>query len=79
MLKTARVKYPLEPTVAVLAGATGQPREKLIRGLAVADKRAVEGLVKKLAKELPRPQVRLLKAELNAVARKSWSVKLWGK
>ena len=79
MQKTARVKYPLEPTVTILADAMGQPKEALIEKLAVANKKAVEGLVKKLAKELPRPQVRLLKAELNAMARKSWSLNLWGK
>ena len=79
MLKTARLKYPLERTVNLLAGATGQPKEQLLRRLAVADKRAVEEQVKKLAKELPRPQVRLFKAELDALAQKSWSVRLLGK
>jgi len=79
MQKTARVKYPLEPTVTILADAMGQPKEALIEKLAVADKKAVEGLVKKLAKELPRPQVRLFKAELDALAQKSWSVRLLGK
>jgi RecB family exonuclease len=79
MVKAARVTYPLEPAVTVLANATGRPRDELVTKLAVADKKAVDSLVKKFGKELSRPQVRLLKAELDALAKKSWSARLRGK
>ena len=79
MLDAARTEYPLEPTLAVLAGATGESRETLLARVATADTKAVRALMTKLRKSKGRAQARLLETELDAVAKKTPMPRLWGK
>ncbi|MCK9521492.1 MAG: PD-(D/E)XK nuclease family protein [Proteobacteria bacterium] len=79
MFKTTRLEYPLEPTLHILAGATGLTRDALVERLAAIDKDALEKLLKELGRTTNRAQVRLLKTELESVAHKSHSPRFWAK
>ena len=72
-------EYPLEPTLKALAAATDTSRDELVRKLATIDKDALSALLKELGKELPKPRVRLLQAELEARATKTFTPRLWAK
>ncbi len=67
------VEYPLEPTLRVLEEATGLARAELVSKLATIEKDALQALLKDLGTKLPRPRVTLLKAELEARAKKSFT------
>ncbi len=77
MFNTTKLEYPFEPTLRVLAGATGLPKDELVARLAAIDKKALDRLVKEVAQD--RARARLLKAELENVASKSHSPRLWAK
>jgi len=77
MFSTTSLSYPLEPTLQILTGATGQDRDALVARLATIDKKALDALVKEVAPE--RARARLLKTELETVAKKSYSPRLWAK
>ena len=77
MFNTTRLDYPFEPTLRVLEDTTGLPREELVTRVAAIDKKAVDKLVKEAGKD--RARARLLKAELENVAAKSHSPRLWAK
>ena len=77
MFNNTRLSYPLEPTLQILAGATGLDRDELVSRLATIDKKALDALVKEIAPE--RARARLLKTELETVAKKSYSPRLWAK
>lgn len=79
MFNTTGHEYPLEPTLAVLATATGSSREELLGKLAIVDKKALEALLKEVGKQLDKPRVALLKAELEAKAEKRHSPRFWAK
>jgi RecB family exonuclease len=77
VFNTTSLSYPLEPTLQILAGATGMDRDALVSRLATIDKKALDKLVKEVAPE--RARARLLKTELETVAKKSYSPRLWAK
>lgn len=79
MFATTSVDYPLEPTLTLLADATGLSRDKVLGKLGAIDKKALDALLKSLGKKLDKPRVSLLKAELEAHADKRMSPRLWAK
>lgn len=79
MFNTTSLDYPLEPTVAVLAHATGLPREELLQRLASVDKKALDALLKDAGKRMGSAHMALLKAELESLAAKHHSPRFWAK
>jgi RecB family exonuclease len=79
MFTATSLEYPLEPTLSLLAGATGLTREELLAKLGTIDKKALDALLKSLGKTLDKPRVSLLKAELDAHADKKLSPRFWAK
>ncbi|PID38732.1 MAG: hypothetical protein CSB49_04000 [Proteobacteria bacterium] len=77
MFNTTKLEYPFEPTLRVLEDTTGLSRDELVSKVAAIDKKAVDKLVKDTGKD--RARSRLLKAELENVAAKSHSPRLWAK
>ena len=51
----------------------------MVNNVAVVDNKALEALLKDLCKNMERPRVTLLKAELDAKAKKSFSPRFWAK
>ena len=79
MFATTSLDYPLEPTLSLLAEATGLSRDEVLGKLGAIDKKALDALLKALGKKLDKPRVSLLKAELEAHADKRMSPRLWAK
>ncbi len=79
MFATTSVEYPLEPTLSLLANATGLSHDEVLGKLGAIDKKALDALLKALGKKLDKPRVSLLKAELEAHADKRMSPRLWAK
>jgi RecB family exonuclease len=79
MFATTSLDYPLEPTLSLLADATGLSRDEVLGKLGAIDKKALDALLKSLGKKLDKPRVSLLKAELEAHADKKHSPRLWAK
>jgi len=79
MFATTSIDYPLEPTLSLLADATGLSRDEVLGKLGAIDKKALDALLKSLGKKLDKPRVSLLKAELEAHADKKLSPRLWAK
>ena len=79
MFATTSLDYPLEPTLSLLADATGLSRYEVLGKLGAIDKKALDALLKSLGKKLDKPRVSLLKAELEAHADKRMSPRLWAK
>lgn len=79
MFATTSLDYPLEPTLSLLADATGVSRDEVLGKLGAIDKKALDALLKSLGKKLDKPRVSLLKAELEAHADKRMSPRLWAK
>jgi RecB family exonuclease len=79
MFATTSLDYPLEPTLSLLADATGLSRDEVLGKLGAIDKKALDILLKSLGKKLDKPRVSLLKAELEAHADKRMSPRLWAK
>lgn len=79
MFATTSLDYPLEPTLSLLADATGLSRDEVLGKLGAIDKKALDALLKSLGKKLDKPRVSLLKAELEAHADKKLSPRLWAK
>jgi putative RecB family exonuclease len=79
MFATTSLDYPLEPTLSLLADATGLSRDEVLGKLGAIDKKALDALLKSLGKKLDKPRVSLLKAELEAYADKRMSPRLWAK
>jgi RecB family exonuclease len=77
MFNTTKLEYPFEATLRVLETATGLPRDELVSRVAAINKRGVDQLVKETRGD--RARSRLLKAELEHVASKSYSPRLWAK
>ena len=57
----------------------GIAREDALKRIAAVDNKAVDALLKSLAKERDKSQITLLKAELGTVSKKSFSPKFWAK
>ena len=79
MFATTSLDYPLEPTLSLLAEATGLSRDEVLGKLGAIDKMALVALLKSLGKKLDKPRVSLLKAELEAHADKTHSPRFWAK
>lgn len=79
MFATTSIDYPLEPTLSLLADATGLSHDEVLGKLGAIDKKALDALLKSLGKKLDKPRVSLLKAELEAHADKRMSPRLWAK
>jgi len=79
MFKTSKSDYPLDRTLELLSRETGMAWHELLGRVAAVDNKALEGLLKELGKKLDRPRVNLLKAELEAVAKKTHSPRFWAK
>ena len=73
MFTTASKAYPLDRTLDVLTRATGHEREDLVGRLASVENKALEALLKDLAKTLGKDRLNLLKAELDTVVEKRLS------
>ena len=52
---------------------------QLLERIVSVDNKALEGLLKELGKSMDRPRVNLLKAELDAIAKKTHSPRFWAK
>jgi RecB family exonuclease len=79
MFKVSKVAYPLAPTLDAVARATGLPESDLVAKLATIDKDALDALVKELGGHLEKSKVLMLRAELEAVAEKTFTPRLWAK
>jgi len=79
MFTTTSLDYPLEPTLTLLAEAMARPKEELLGRLAAIDKKALDALLKELGKQVDKPRLSLLKAELEAHADKTHSPRFWAK
>lgn len=79
MFKTSKSDYPLERTLELLSRETGMAWHELLGRVASVDNKALEALLKELGKSLDRPRVNLLKAELDAIAKKTHSPRFWAK
>src|SRR5262249_2011821 len=79
MFKVSKTSDPLAPTLAALAKTAGQSEGELVAKVAAVDKDALDALVKKLGRHLDRSKVLMLRAELEAVAEKSFAPRLWAK
>jgi RecB family exonuclease len=77
MFNTKKLEYPFEATLRVLETATGLPRDELVCRIAAVNKKAVDQLVKETRGD--RARSLMLKAELEHVAAKSYSPRLWAK
>jgi len=79
MFNATKLEYPLAATIEKLGQATGKAWNDLVGDLAVIDNKALEDLLKKLAKQTDKNRVALLKAELEAGARKTQIPRFWAK
>lgn len=79
MFGVTKLSFPLRRTIDLVSTMTGISKPDVASRIATIDKTALDELVKTFAKELPRERVALLKAELEAVADKSVSQRLWAK
>jgi len=71
--ETTRLDYPKEPTLSLLAEATGEAPDAVAERLLAVDKKQVDAVLKGLRKEMAPAQVRLLKTKLEALAERSVS------
>lgn len=79
MFNTSQSEYPLDRTLAVLSQATGLDQEELLERIVSVDNKALDRLLKDLGKSMKRARVTMLKAELDAVANKTHSPRLWAR
>lgn len=79
LFNAASLDYPLERTVQVLSDATGRSPEELTASLGRVDKKALDRLLKETGKHIGRPQLTLLKAELESCAKKTHTPRVWAK
>jgi putative RecB family exonuclease len=79
MFAATSFDYPLEPTISLLSEVSGLTRDELLEKLGAIDKKALDVLLKSLSKQLDKPRVSLLKAELDAHAHKKVSPRFWAK
>ena len=79
MYKAATTKYPLGETLTTLEQASDLSRDQIIDRIATIDNKALESFITKLGKKTDRSQILLLKAELDANAKKIYSPRLWAK
>jgi putative RecB family exonuclease len=78
MFNTVKNTYPLEKTLQTME-RFGLDREELLKKIVGIDNKALDAYLKKLGKDLDKPRFTLLKAELGAVVKKSFSPRFWAK
>ena len=79
MFHAETLDYPIEPTVEKLARSTGKSAPEILAAITTVDHKALDGLLKALAKETDKGHVALLKAELEAGAKKTYTPRFWAK
>jgi putative RecB family exonuclease len=79
MHRITHVDYPLDATLRVFQEVAGLEEAETRKQLLVISKGRVDALVKELGKRMPRARVRLLKTQLDAVAEKTFSPRLYAK
>jgi putative RecB family exonuclease len=79
MFNATSFEYPLEPTLTVLAEATGRSKDELLGELAAVDKKALDSVLKELGSALGKPRLQMLKAELESHADKRLTPRFWAK
>lgn len=79
MFPTARIAQPLDATLAVLERYGCGAREALLSRLGVVDRDALLALVQDAAARLGRSELNLLRVELDAVAEKTYTPRLWAR
>jgi hypothetical protein len=79
MFRAEKFEYPLAPTIELLRRATGKSRGDLLAAVAAIENKALDDFLKKLAKESDKNRVALLKAELEAGARRTHVPRFWAK
>jgi RecB family exonuclease len=79
MFGVTKLSFPLKRTIDLVSTATGIPKADVAAEIAVIDKSALDELVKRSSKAMPRDRAAMLKAELDAVADRSVSQRLWAK
>jgi hypothetical protein len=79
MGSTSRTEYPLARTVDALAPLTEIARDELVARLGVVNKDALDDIVRDVAKRVPKDRLTLLKATLEAQAKKTFSPRFQAK
>ncbi len=79
MGSTSRTEYPLAKTVDALTDVAGVAREDLIARLGVVDKDALGEVIEEIAKRLPKTRLTMLKAQIEAQAKRSYSPRFQAK
>lgn len=79
MFHAEKLDYPLEATIEALARATGKSATELLAVIAGIDNKALDDFLKKLAKDTDKNRVALLKAELEAGAKRTQIPRFWAK
>ena len=78
MFNTVKNTYPFEKTLQTME-RFGADRDELLEKIVAIDNKALDAYLKKLGKEMEKSRVTLLKAELGAVVKKSFSPRFWAK
>lgn len=79
MSHSTQKSYPVESTLRVLREVAGLDENEIRQQLLVVDKAKVDALVRKLGKNMPRTEHRMLKTQLDAVADKSFTPRFYAK
>ena len=79
MFHAETLDYPIEPTVEKLARSTGKSAPEILAAITTVDHKALDGLLRALAKDTDKSHVALLKAELEASAKKTYTPRFWAK
>ena len=79
MFHAEKLEFALEPTVDLLSRSTGIPQADIRSAIATVDNKALDDLLKSLAKETDRNRVALLRAEIEAGAKKTHVPRIWAK
>ncbi len=79
LFNTTTLKFPLQRTVDVVSRAIDIAPQALQERVGAVDKKELDNLLGELSKALPRARVSLLKAELETIAEKTYSTRLWAK
>ncbi len=80
VFKTETKKYALLPTAERLAAASGMDRDEVIGKIATVEKKRLDALLKGAVKSaVGQSRSMILKAEIDASAKKTYSSRLWAK
>jgi RecB family exonuclease len=79
LFKVTQRQYPLSQTVAVLHRETGLDADEITTRIAVVENKALDKFLKQHASSLGRSRSKLLKVELDSLAKTTHSSRIWGK